>query len=215
MASVTGMTAEKIDELLDDTIIAVRVDENGQLIYEKRSGEEINAGSLTSPTSAVEAAHPVHSIFISTVPTNPATLLGVGTWVRFGKGRTLISLDEAQSEFDAVEETGGVKEVALTTSQIPAHTHDTVPHTHTTPAHSHAITASYNEDTVSASGSNTRMDDWYWGTAGQIDKTGNTNVSGAGETGVDAGAPTAAAGGGAAHPNLPPYVVVYIWKRTA
>jgi microcystin-dependent protein len=215
MASVTGMTAEKIDELLGENVIAVEVDDNGQLIYTKRSGEQINAGSLTSSTAAVEQAWPVNSLFMSTVPTNPAVLLGIGTWARFGKGRTLVSLDEAQSEFDAVEETGGVKEVALTTQQIPSHTHTTPAHTHTTPAHTHTISASWYEDNVDSNGSSMRLDGWDFGSGHAQDRTGTTSSSGAGTTGEGGAGTTGATGGGAAHTNLPPYIVVYVWKRTA
>jgi len=39
----------------------------------------------------------------------------------------------------------------------------------------------------------------------------DTNASGS----VAAGLNTASAGSGEAHPNLPPYIVVYMWKRTA
>jgi microcystin-dependent protein len=39
------------------------------------------------------------------------------------KGRVPVGLDSSQSEFDVLGETGGVKEVTLTTAQIPDHTH--------------------------------------------------------------------------------------------
>lgn len=39
------------------------------------------------------------------------------------KGRVLVHLDSAQTEFDALGETGGAKTVTLTTAQIPAHGH--------------------------------------------------------------------------------------------
>lgn len=39
------------------------------------------------------------------------------------KGRVPVGLDSTQSEFDTLGETGGLKEVTLTTAQIPDHTH--------------------------------------------------------------------------------------------
>lgn len=66
---------------------------------------------------------PVGAIYISTVSTNPSTILGYGTWIAFGSGRTLVGVDTGQTEFDTVEETGGAKTHTLTTAEIPAHTH--------------------------------------------------------------------------------------------
>ena len=55
--------------------------------------------------------------------TNPATLLGVGTWQRFGQGRVLVSQDSADADFDTAGETGGEKEHQLTEAEMPAHSH--------------------------------------------------------------------------------------------
>ena len=52
---------------------------------------------------------PVGSIFISVVATNPAILLGFGTWVAFGTGRFLVGIDTSDADFDVVKETGGAK----------------------------------------------------------------------------------------------------------
>lgn len=68
-------------------------------------------------------AYPVGSIYTSISSTNPATLLGVGTWAAFGAGRTLVGLDASQTEFDTVEETGGSKTHTLTEAEMPSHTH--------------------------------------------------------------------------------------------
>lgn len=73
----------------------------------------------------VSSAWPVGSVYTSIVATNPATLLGGGTWVAFGAGRVLVGLDAGQTEFDTVEETGGAKTHTLTTAEMPAHTHST------------------------------------------------------------------------------------------
>jgi hypothetical protein len=126
-------------------------------------------------SEVINLVYPVGSIYISTVPTNPGTLFGVGTWVAFGAGRTLVGLDAGQTEFDTVEETGGEKTHTLTVAEMPVHSHA------------------------------------EWG-----------NVSNAGQAGTGVGPntgaknqPTENAGGGGAHNNLQPYIVVYMWKRTA
>lgn len=118
-------------------------------------------------------AFPVGSIFISVVSTNPATLLGYGTWSAFATGRTLVGIDAGQTEFDTVEETGGSKTHTLTIAEMPAHDH----------------AGSYN------GGSST----FNWQTA-----PGASGISVTGST-----------GGGGAHNNLQPYIVTYMWKRTA
>ena len=69
--------------------------------------------------SALVGAYPVGSIYMNaTVATNPATLLGFGTWVAFGAGKVPVGLEAADSDFDTVEETGGTKDAI-----IPTHNH--------------------------------------------------------------------------------------------
>lgn len=69
-------------------------------------------------------AYPVGSIYTNAaVSTNPATLLGFGTWAAFGAGRVLVGVDTGQTEFDTLGETGGAKTHTLQTTEIPSHTH--------------------------------------------------------------------------------------------
>ena len=56
--------------------------------------------------------YPVGSIYISTSQTNPAQLFG-GSWERYGVGRTLVSVDESQTEFNQVNKTGGAKSQSI------------------------------------------------------------------------------------------------------
>lgn len=67
--------------------------------------------TVTIPGGAGEA-FPVGSVFIAVVDTDPATLLGYGTWSAFGAGKVLIGIDAGDADFDTVEETGGAKAVA-------------------------------------------------------------------------------------------------------
>jgi len=77
-------------------------------------------------TNVLEKVYPVGSIYINaTSSTNPATLLGFGTWVAFGAGKVIVGLDSGDTDFDTAEETGGAKTHTLTTSEIPSHTHTT------------------------------------------------------------------------------------------
>lgn len=146
-------------------------------------------------------AYPVGSIYISTASTNPNTLFGFGTWSAFGAGRTLVSLDSGQTEFDTVEETGGAKTVTLDVTMIPSHTHTQNSHTHTL---------------ATGTGST--------GNFSQVIGTVDTSSGGTGGTptqtalGTISGSTTATnqnTGGGGAHNNLQPYIVVYMFKRTA
>lgn len=51
--------------------------------------------------------YPVGSLYFSTNSTSPATIYG-GTWERYGKGRTLVSVNESDTDFTAGK-TGGEK----------------------------------------------------------------------------------------------------------
>tara|TARA_B110000967_G_scaffold182940_1_gene201237 strand:+ start:239 stop:859 length:621 start_codon:yes stop_codon:yes gene_type:complete len=63
-----------------------------------------------APTAASinAVAYPVGSVYTSVVATNPATLLGVGTWVSFGAGRVLVGLNASDTDFDTSQETGNL-----------------------------------------------------------------------------------------------------------
>lgn len=85
----------------------------------------LNAGALTGTMSTAlqDQIYPVGSIYISTVSTNPGTLLGFGTWAAWGEGKVIVGLDSGDTDFDTSEETGGSKTVTLTTAEMPAHSH--------------------------------------------------------------------------------------------
>lgn len=66
--------------------------------------------------------YPVGSIYLSTSNVNPSTFMG-GTWERFANGRTLVGVNESESEFNTGSKTGGAKTHTLTEQEMPRHSH--------------------------------------------------------------------------------------------
>lgn len=71
----------------------------------------------------VKLLYPIGSIYMSIQDTNPSAFFG-GTWERIAKGKTLVGVDENDSDFDASSKTGGEKEHILTIDEIPEHSHN-------------------------------------------------------------------------------------------
>jgi len=87
---------------------------NTKFIFLKVSGSWVRLGA---------EAFPIGSVFVSVVSTDPATLLGYGTWARIAEGRMLIGQKATDADFDTAEETGGAKTHTLTVDEMPAHDH--------------------------------------------------------------------------------------------
>lgn len=76
----------------------------------------------TTLTTILQAVYPVGSIYVNkTVATNPATLLGFGTWAAL-EGRVLVG-KASSGTFVAAGGTGGEETHVLTTPEMPAHVH--------------------------------------------------------------------------------------------
>jgi hypothetical protein len=147
--------------------------------------------------AALIGAYPVGSIYMNaTVATNPATLLGFGTWTAFGAGKVPVGLNAGDADFDTVEETGGTKDAI-----VPLHNH-TATSIVTDPGHNHTVTTS-NTSTI-ASGNAIPLNYLY------TTRTTSTNT-----TGITVATTVANAGESVTGKNLQPYIVVYMWKRTA
>ena len=150
-------------------------------------------------TAALSAAYPVGSIYINaTSASNPNTLLGFGTWTAFGAGRVMVGLDAGDALFDTAEETGGSKDAI-----VVSHTH-TATSTVTDPTHAH--TAQFQTTNGTAWGiSSTAVQQ-------QVNIAASTSSA---STGITVATTNASTGSSATNANVQPYIVVYMWKRTA
>jgi len=166
-------------------------------------------GQLARTEDVVGVVYPVGSIFISVVPTNPGTLLGVGTWVAFGTGRTLAGIDLGDTDFDVVEETGGAK-TAASSAQTFAGTPSTTVVNH---VHTLATGAGSTGNFAQVIGT---VDSSSGGTGGTPTQTALGTLSGNPTAGGAASyTPAGTNTPGAATSVVQPYIVVYMWKRTA
>jgi hypothetical protein len=146
------------------------------------------------------SVYPVGSIYINAgVTTNPATLLGFGTWTAFGAGRVMIGLNGSDALFDTLEETGGSKDAT-----VVSHTH--TGSTSTAGAHVHTMVFEHNQ-----------FDHGITGNVGDNGGLSPTRTAGSMSTeGAHTHSfTTDATGSSGTNANLQPYITVAMWKRTS
>ena len=155
-------------------------------------------------TAALSAVYPVGSIYINaTSSTNPATLLGFGTWSAFGAGRVMVGLDASDALFDTAEETGGSKDAV-----VVSHNH-TATSTVTDPSHTHNLKGGNGSVTDFVGGSGA---DYGVGIGSDL---GSEYQVVANSTGITVATTVATAGVSGTNANVQPYITVRMWKRTA
>ena len=195
---------------IDGTVIGASTAAAGTFTTVTASGNINTTGGQfqLNGTNIFEKIYPVGSIYTNAaVSTNPATLLGFGTWAAFGAGKVMVGLDSSDSRFDTVEETGGAKTHTLSIAEMPAHNHViTSTSSVTDPGHSHTFAI--------GDGTGTPMPDFNPQDGNTQRATPSTNTATTGIT-VSTTSSSANTGGGGAHNILQPYIVVYMWKRTA
>lgn len=197
------------------------------------AGPTATAGSNTTQlattafvTAALGAIYPVGSIYINaTSSSNPATLLGFGTWEAFGAGRVMVGLNGSDTDFDTAEETGGSKTstssgtisgtvggTSLTEAQMPKH-------------HHRYVTGQLTSGSYPNSPAGNQNGLFFGGTPddGAFEyntySTGGNGASGGTGTGTSNGdSHTHSFSGtysGSTQSTVQPYIVVRMWKRTA
>lgn len=161
-----------------------------------------------SAAGIIQTIYPVGSIYISTLATNPNTLLGFGTWVAYAGGRTLIGVGTSDQTYSAGS-TGGASTTALTSvSQLP----------------SISVTTNTSGETVNhehfaASPSSNFIGDGNSPGAG-VNAAGTANGRQMSATSAASNVHThpvtiTIAGTSTPFTTVSPYIVAYMWERTA
>lgn len=154
---------------------------------------QVNGPAYFNTKLLLDVFYPVGTIYETTstnldTTTKMAAHFG-GTWEEYGAGRVLVA-KSTDTEFDTIGETGGAKTHTLKVNEMPSHTHIQDAHNH-----------------------------WYYNTNAGSPNSYYTATYQKGYSGnAWTGSTTATnqyTGGGEAHNNLPPYIVVYRYRRTA
>ena len=161
--------------------------------------------------AALQAIYPVGSVYINaTVATNPATLLGFGTWVTVGDGKVLVNQDTTDTSFDVLGETGGSKDAIAVAHSHTATSTSSSTSTVTDPGHTHPYITS-NSKGMSSGGDPNQV--WGGGTTTTNTTSNTTGITVA--TATTTSTTVASAGSSGTNANLMPYCVVRMWKRVS
>ena len=144
-----------------------------------------------SANSVLQQVYPVGSIYIETTGVNPATTFGFGTWVAYAQGQVIIGNGTSDQAF-AAGNTGGESNHTLLATEMPTHTH-------VDPGHTHNFQQASNSGVTSTT----------TGGGGAFFYTNTSTADTSTSVALNS------TGGGGAHNNLSPYIVAFIWRRTA
>ena len=185
---ITGVASTTIDS----AGLQTQINDLNAVVATDSAGLQTQINALDTAKTTLAAVfnmiYPVGSIYVNaSTSSSPASLMGFGSWERYGQGRVLVSQNSSESEFNSLGETGGAKTHTLTTAQIPTHSHSI--NTHRYPRVEYYGGAEVNI---------TAFD------AGTPSPEGPSSTYASNNT-----------GSGQSHNNLQPYITVYMWRRTA
>lgn len=180
--------ATDIESLSDDTTRYI----NSKQLNARVNTRTTEARVLELINQERQKLWPVGSIYTNAnTSTNPASLLGFGTWQQFGQGRVLVGVNTGNSNFNTLGKTGGSQDAVV------------VSHGHGVSDPGHAHTTRLNREQVTRGNNAVYGDESTEGVSpvrSDSSKTG-IQISPTGENGTNK--------------NLQPYITVYMWRRTA
>lgn len=157
--------------------------------------------------------YPIGSIYMSVNNVSPSTLFG-GTWEQIEDTFLLASGSNYSNG-----STGGSATVSLSASQMPRHNHSTNAHSHNTNYSGEYFVTSENSDSnntkVSYSASGNRYVDGMTSNSTPFHHRVGTGSASPTTKYTGGTGTTESASNGSAHENMPPYLTVNVWKRTA
>lgn len=181
--------AQKNGDLTEPFSSSVLTSAGEGTFFDGGPGEVTITDILNEITALKTALYPVGSIYYNgTDATSPATLLGFGSWSRYGAGRVAVHYNAGDSAFNAGGKTGGAKTVALTEAQMPRHRHQSP--------------MKQGQTWTGGDSDGSHKTFWYLdppNSYGKPQSTAYVNYTGS----------------GSAHNNLQPYITVHAWIRTA
>ena len=162
--------------------------DDGYLVVNAKDPAKVKSNCFFTKSESLLASYPVGIVIITTTDTNPGTIFG-GVWIAFGQGRVLIGAGAitegtVTTTFNAGA-TGGATTHTLDVSEIPGHTHSVYS------GQDQGELRPYTETLPKITPA------YYDSVAKPTTWLPNNNT-----------------GGGRAHNNMQPYIVVYMWKRT-
>lgn len=214
LATARNFTIGKTAKSFNGTAaVSWTLDEIGSNVYVGTSApSDADVDVWIDPTGSVNLSalwnsiYPVGAIYMSVSSTNPGTLFPGTTWTAL-QDRFLVGAGNSY----AVNATGGHKDLQSHTHSIPA-----LSGTAAASTHSHIVTT---KTTTYAQGSQSAWRCLSWpGTNTDYSQTVYTNngtADGSHTHSVTTTASTSGSTGAGNGGNLPPYLAVYMWKRTA
>ncbi len=201
LATIPGMPLDSVQgkvlkNLIDEEIS--RIDEN---MADLRDMDDDLVNQIDNVSDSIlNKVYPVGSVYISFNNNSPANFIG-GTWERLINRFLYAAIND-------IGNVGGEAAHQLTVAELPSHNHS-IPQlngsTNTTGGHSHKYGSSRD---LAAPGSNHgtafQASGYDTSVSGEHQHTVTTTESTAGKTGENV-----------KHNNMPPYINVYMWKRTA
>ena len=161
----------------------------------------------------VDLIYPVGSIYLSVNSASPASLFG-GTWEPVS-GQFLLASGNGYT----VGDTGGEAAHTLTNTEMPSHQHSGTTDSGGSHSHSYGSGKYVHLTTDGDTGADTYSGN-ISGSGYKLPRSKDSENYSHGSSTASGGShmhsfTTGYAGGGAAHNNMPPYLVVNVWKRTA
>ncbi len=180
----------------------VQRDASGNIDADTVSGVQVGTGAnelvqrdaLGNIPDLLFDVYPVGSIYISTTSTNPGVTFGFGTWVQVSQGRTLLGEGTGAGGTYAAGAEAGSKDAV-----VVAHNHSGS--TNTTGNHNHTFSTGLGESSGGSHAVRAFNPNSSQTTSNAGNHSHSLSINSTGVSGNDA--------------NMMPYLVVYIWERTA